>query len=552
MLAMSDSQAEPERPEAPDWEAFYANYRKPGYIHGFEIGPKLGGGMFGVVFKARKESIGKSYAIKFLRVEDPGVRDQVLREIDTVSLFAQVDHPNLVSIEDKGVVDGIPYIVMGYAGEETLKDRFESGPLAEDEALQLFVQIARGVSALHEHSLVHFDLKPANVFLKGDIARVGDYGLSKLITETAMSLSTGRGTPYYMAPEMLRRKGDHRSDIYSLGIMLFEALAGDVPFKGDSEWEVLKGHEEKPVVFPERIPQRYRALIQKALAKDPEARFDSVADMLHALRAPASLGESIVFDLPPKQAAGPTPVVHAFAAVGAQAEAATRDAMRVADEAVAHARQQARRFEDSHTGDESSWWPWLLLGLAFVFWGKNTVSWAGVFIAIAIYLIISNAVKRARRRGRPHSAGFALFTVLALGLVTMGGCLYMFAAQEASYEEGGVTISSPAAPTITRRAQASISFPNEQVRIAHILQSRTPNYMAIRGATTSTLEQLKAELPALMRDAEKRPDRRLVARYRQSWNAVKREQARRVRENLNGTRRKDSRMDSRTEARSNR
>src|SRR5690606_6171464 len=84
-------------PVRVDWEAFYRSYRKPGYLTGFEIVNKLGGGMFGLVFKARKESIGKDYAIKFLKVDDDSVRDAVMREIDNVSFFAQIDHPNLVS-----------------------------------------------------------------------------------------------------------------------------------------------------------------------------------------------------------------------------------------------------------------------------------------------------------------------------------------------------------------------------------------------------------------------------------------------------------------------
>ncbi len=286
-----------------NWESFYQSFRKPGYIAGYEISHKLGGGVFGVVFKARKESIGKAYAIKFLKVDDPSVRAQVLHELDQVGLFAQVDHPNLVSIEDKGIVDGIPYIIMGYAGEETLKTRLEDGALSEEDALRMFVQIARGVQALHDHALIHFDLKPANVFLKGDIARVGDYGLSKLICESRMSLSFGRGTPYYMAPEMLRRRGDQRSDIYSLGVLLYECLSGDVPFKGESEWEVLKGHEEGVVEYPETIAPHYRAILARMLAKDPGDRYASVGEVLQDLRAPGRLGESIVFDLGGKTSA---------------------------------------------------------------------------------------------------------------------------------------------------------------------------------------------------------------------------------------------------------
>ncbi|MCA8969502.1 MAG: serine/threonine protein kinase [Planctomycetes bacterium] len=288
--------------EPMHWESFYKNYRKPGYIAGYEIVHKLGGGVFGVVFKARKESIGKPYAIKFLKIDDPSVKAQVLHELDQVSLFAQVDHPNLVSIEDRGMVDGIPYIIMGYAGEETLKSRLEESRLSEEDALRIFVQIARGVQALHDHSLIHFDLKPANVFLRGDIARVGDYGLSKLVCESRMSLSFGRGTPYYMAPEMLQRRGDHRSDIYSLGVILYECLTGDVPFKGDSEWEVLKGHEQRPVPWPESLPASHRAILERMLAKEPGDRFQSVDHVLQSLRAPGRLGESIILDLGPSHA----------------------------------------------------------------------------------------------------------------------------------------------------------------------------------------------------------------------------------------------------------
>jgi serine/threonine protein kinase len=291
--------------ERVDWEAFYRSYRKPGYLPGFEIVNKLGGGMFGLVFKARKESIGKDYAIKFLKVDDDTVRDAVMREIDNVSFFAQIDHPNLVSIEDKGTVDGIPYLVMSYAGQETLQKRLQHGGLTREEALRIFVQAARGVQALHDHSLVHFDLKPANVFLKGDVARVGDYGLSKLVSASRNSLSFGRGTPYYMAPEMLQRRGDARSDIYSLGVILFECLYGDVPFKGDSEWEVLRKHEVAVPEFPPHALPGDRAVILRCMQKKPEDRFVSVTELLHALQAPAALGESLVWHRGDVRPAGP-------------------------------------------------------------------------------------------------------------------------------------------------------------------------------------------------------------------------------------------------------
>jgi serine/threonine protein kinase len=281
-------EAERPQPTPPEegairWESFYQHYRKPGYVPGYEILHKLGGGVFGIVFKARKESIGKDYAIKFLKVDDEVTRDAVARELASVRHFAQVDHPNLVSIEDRGEVDGIPYLIMGYAGQETLRSRLDAGRLERGEALRIFVQAARGVQALHERSLVHFDLKPANIFLKGEVARVGDYGLSKLVTESRHSLSFGRGTPYYMAPEMLKRRGDARSDVYSLGVILFECLTGDVPFKGDSEWEVLRKHEEESPRLPDSIGGPERAVVLRCLAKNSEDRFGSVQEILDAL-----------------------------------------------------------------------------------------------------------------------------------------------------------------------------------------------------------------------------------------------------------------------------
>ena len=306
----SDSSAPEPRPRI-DWESFYRNFRKPGYVPGFEVVNKLGGGVFGQVYKARKESIGKDYAIKFLKVDDESVRDAVQRELDAVRHFAQLDHPNLVSIEDLGEVDGIPYLVMSYAGQETLRSRLEQGRMARDDAMRIFVQAARGVQALHERSLVHFDIKPANIFLKGDIARVGDFGLSKLVTESRNSLSFGRGTPYYMAPEMLQRRGDSKSDIYSLGVVLYECLCGRVPFSGDSEWEVLQKHEKERPQFPDSIADADRRVVERCMQKDPAMRFGSVADLLRELDAPVSLGESV--RLPRSTIPAPRPAASAQA-----------------------------------------------------------------------------------------------------------------------------------------------------------------------------------------------------------------------------------------------
>jgi serine/threonine protein kinase len=275
----------PYRRPTMDWENFFRNYRTPDFVPGFTILNKLGSGVFGEVYKAKRTSIGKLYALKFLRLQDERIQEQVIRELDSVDHFAQVDHPNLVSIEDRGEVCGIPYIVMGYAGDETLKTVLQDGPLPMGRAIPLFRQILRGVKALHEHSIIHFDLKPANVFIKGDVARVGDYGLSKLMTESRATLSMGRGTPYYMAPEMLQRRGDARSDVYSLGVILYEMLVGDVPFKGETEWEILKRHETQAPEIPGWIPNELRLFLTQCLDKDPASRFNNAGAQLSAFEA---------------------------------------------------------------------------------------------------------------------------------------------------------------------------------------------------------------------------------------------------------------------------
>lgn len=269
-----------------DWEHFYQNYRRPNYLPGYEVLNKLGSGAFGEVYKIRKLSIGKFYAVKFLRVEDSSLRSAVLKELESVKLLAQIDHPNLVSIEDQGEVDGIPYIVMSYAGERTLRALLnDEGAIPIERTLDLFRQVCAGVQGLHDRSIIHFDLKPANIYLKDELARVGDYGLSKLISRTRRSLSFGRGTPYYMAPEMLQRRGDQFSDVYSLGIILFEMLTGDVPFRGDTEWEVLKQHETADVSFPDDFPSALEAPIRRALSKEPSDRFESVNALRQAVQS---------------------------------------------------------------------------------------------------------------------------------------------------------------------------------------------------------------------------------------------------------------------------
>lgn len=272
-----------------DWEAFYARFREPDFIPGYEILNRLGGGAFGEVYKARKHSIGKSFAIKFLKVGDDTARTAIERELEQVRHFAAIDHPNLVTIEDLGSVLGVPYLVMGYAGDRTLAQALRGGKLTREESLRYFAQAARGVAVLHDLRLAHFDLKPGNIFLKGDEARVGDYGLSRLLGEGRMTLSFSRGTPHYMAPEMLLARGDERADIYSLGVILYECLAGELPFKSEIPGAIPLRDRDEPPPYPADFPLDLRPIVERCLCIDPAARYASVHELLKALEAVGAL-----------------------------------------------------------------------------------------------------------------------------------------------------------------------------------------------------------------------------------------------------------------------
>jgi serine/threonine-protein kinase len=277
-----------------DWELFYSSFRKPEFIPGYEIQNRLGGGAFGDVYKARKLSIDKAFAIKFLKIDEATSRAAIERELEQVRHFSAIDHPNLVTIEDMGVALGVPFLVMGYAGEDTLARRLKRERLSSNAALSFFVQTCRGVAALHERRLAHFDLKPSNVFLKGDAARVGDYGLAKLLIDGRQTLSFGRGTPHYMAPEMLKNRADHRADIYSLGVILYEIYSGRLPFETSPDAGVVLREDDSSPEFGAEFSPRVRAVVERCLRVAPAARFQAVPDLLRALGQTSRGGDPLV------------------------------------------------------------------------------------------------------------------------------------------------------------------------------------------------------------------------------------------------------------------
>jgi serine/threonine protein kinase len=223
----------------------------------FEVLDKLGQGGMGVVYKARDLKLDRLVALKFLPPSAAGDGDAERRFRKEAQTASALDHPNICTVyEIDEAEDGRPFIAMAYCDGETLKQRLARGPLPPDAAVAVAVQIVRGLAAAHEQDIVHRDVKPGNIALMGDgTARLLDFGLATLSTtfatraEAALegptatgrgALESGAGTVAYMSPEQARGEPfDHRTDLWSLGVVLAEMVTGQLPFGGGHAQAVL-------------------------------------------------------------------------------------------------------------------------------------------------------------------------------------------------------------------------------------------------------------------------------------------------------------------------
>ncbi len=260
-----------------------------------ELGPyrlirEIGSGGMGVVYEAEDTRLRRRVAIKLLPPEhsrDRAAKDRFLREARAASAL---DDPHICTVHDVGEHDGRLYIVMAYYEGETLKERLARGPLPVDEARRIAIQVARALARAHEAGIVHRDIKPANVMLtrRGEI-KVLDFGIAKMSGDTTLTRTgSSPGTPAYMSPEQARGEPvDGRTDLWSLGVLLYEMLTGRRPFAGDHEPAVLSAVQSRE---PERldrirpeVPPELARTVAKALAKEPGQRQQSAGELLAEL-----------------------------------------------------------------------------------------------------------------------------------------------------------------------------------------------------------------------------------------------------------------------------
>jgi eukaryotic-like serine/threonine-protein kinase len=273
----------------------------------YKILEKLGGGGMGVVYKAQDLKLDRPVALKFLPPEltrDAEAKERFVHEARAASAL---QHTNICVVHDVDEApDGQMFISMEYIEGETLKQKIERGPLKIEDALEIARQIAQGLTKAHEHGIVHRDIKPANVMVTSDSeAKIVDFGLAKLsgramLTKTASTL----GTAAYMSPEQARgTEVDQRADIWSVGVVLYEMLTAQRPFKGDFESAVIYSIlNEDPYSVSElrkEIPKEVAYIVERALEKDPLKRQQSCRELLAELLAAQVQAESPVPDTQP-------------------------------------------------------------------------------------------------------------------------------------------------------------------------------------------------------------------------------------------------------------
>jgi len=271
-------------------------------ISHYKIIEKLGQGGMGIVYKAQDLKLDRFVALKFLPPHLTTSKEEKQRFIHEAKAASALQHNNICAIHEiDETEDGQIFICMDYYDGDTLDKRIKEKPLPIEEAIDIAIQIPQGLAIAHEKEIVHRDAKPANIMLtKEGVVKVLDFGLAKLSTQTKLTKeSTTLGTVSYMSPEQAKGEDvDYRTDIWSLGVIIYEMLTGQLPFKGEYEsaviYSIMNDTQEPVTGLRTGIPMELERIINKCLQKNPGDRYQHISELIVDLRNLKKESESSV------------------------------------------------------------------------------------------------------------------------------------------------------------------------------------------------------------------------------------------------------------------
>ena len=268
---------------------------EPWLLGRYEIVAELGKGAMGVVYRANDPMLNRMVAIKTINTEEAGhegMAEYEARFYTEAKAAGGLNHPNIIIIYDIGKSGHLVYMAMEYIEGRELRELLAQGqPLAVVQAVDVAAQVAEGLAYAHQHQVVHRDIKPANIMITPQgRAKIADFGIARMrSSETRTQTGVILGSPKYISPEqVVGKRADHRSDIFSLGIILYECLTGATPFNGEGlsalMYQITNHDPAPPSSANPQVPVMLDYIIAKVLAKSPEARYQSAADFSNDLR----------------------------------------------------------------------------------------------------------------------------------------------------------------------------------------------------------------------------------------------------------------------------